>query len=90
MAKVPLVPLGISRSDFGKVVMRWGTFDASARSRMVTLTRAKLVASGVTVQMAREWRDFYLEVVRQTPDNPGARGRAELMQRAIELLEQQL
>jgi len=89
MAKVPEVPLGISRADFGKVVMRWGTFDASARSRIATLTRAELITNGVTLEMAREWRDFYAEVARQKPDNPSARGRVELMQRAVELLEQQ-
>jgi uncharacterized protein DUF4951 len=36
--------------------------------------------------MAQEWRDFYKQVKASNPGNPSAEGRAELMQRAYELL----
>ena len=67
--------------------MRWGTGDEAARERRETLTRNELVHLNVTVQMAREWRDFYRNEIIRNPKNPSARGRIELMQRAIELLE---
>ena len=42
---------------------------------------------GVTHQIAQAWLDLYEYVIRETAKNPSARGRAELMQRIIELLE---
>jgi hypothetical protein len=36
--------------------------------------------------MARRWREFYETELRRNPRNPSAAGRAELMQRAVELL----
>ena len=72
--------------------MQWGTGHAVARARMGTLTRVELQTAGVTAKMAREWRDFYrdfyLEEMQRQPTNPSAQGRAELMQRALELLEE--
>lgn len=67
--------------------MKWGTGDAVARARMGTLTRAELQKAGVTAEMARQWRNFYLAEVQRSPTNPSARGHAELMQRVLELLE---
>jgi len=50
---------------------------------MESLTREELERAGVTQQIAEAWRDFYrAEVLR----NPSARGRADLMQRAADLL----
>ncbi len=84
----PKVPSAFNRSQFGKDVMKWGTGDAVARARIGTLTLAELQNAGVTAEMARQWRDFYTEEARRTPTNPSARGRIELMQRALELLEE--
>ena len=67
--------------------MKWGTGDVAARARIGTLTRAELQNAGVTAELARQWRDFYLEEAQRSPTNPSARGRADLMQRALELLE---
>ncbi len=53
---------------------------------MATLTREELEEAGVTLAMAQEWRGFYLNEMRRNPDNPSAAGRADLMQRAAELL----
>ncbi len=80
----PPIPRGArSVSEFGTGVMRWGTGDAAARARMESLTREELERAGVTQQIAEAWRDFYrAEVLR----NPSARGRADLMQRAADLL----
>ena len=87
MPKPPDVPSGHNVAGFGATVMRWGTGDAAARARIQTLTRGELVAKGVTATMARAWRDFYLNEIARNPKNPSARGRVELMQRTLELLE---
>ncbi len=55
----PDVPRGTTRSEFGTRIMRWGTGDAAARERIATLTREELERGGVTLEMVREWRDFY-------------------------------
>jgi RHS repeat-associated protein len=83
----PATPNGMSMPDFGTNVMRWGRGTNAARERMYTLTRAELREAGVTPQIAREWRDLYVNEVVAHPANPSARGRAELMQRALELLQ---
>ena len=83
----PDVPEGMTRNVFGTEVMKWGGSDAQARQRIQTLTREELVEKKVTLQMVREWRDFYRDEVVRVPRNPSARGRAELMARAVELLE---
>lgn len=88
MPKSPDVPDGLNVAEFGFKVMRWGTGDAAARERMDALTRSELVTLGVTGTIARTWRDFYLSEIIRNPKNPSARGRADLMQRALELLEQ--
>ncbi len=82
----PDVPAGITRNEFGTRTMRWGTGDAAARERLATLTREELERAGVTLTSAREWRDFYVNEMRRNPNNPSAAGRADLMQRAVELL----
>jgi len=82
---LPLPP-GMSTADFGKDVMKWGTGDEAARTRMQSLTREELENAGVTREMAESWRDFYERVKLETPGNPSAEGRKELMQKAVELL----
>lgn len=84
--KLPSMPEGVDPPDFGKI-MKWGTGDAAARLRMQTLTREELRRSGVTREMAVEWRDFYLAEKVRIPQNPSAAGRADLMSRAAELLK---
>lgn len=72
--------------EFGTKIMRWGTGDAAARARSETLTREELEQAGITRQIAEAWRDFYRAEVSRNPRNPSARGRADLMQRAVDLL----
>lgn len=74
-------------ADFGQKAMRWGTGDVAARSRIASLTRAELRALGVTLEMAIAWRDFYRSEVARNPKNPSAKGRVELMQHVVALLE---
>lgn len=81
----PPTPGGIGNREFGKI-MKWSTGNESARQRMASLTRGELERAGVTKEMAAQWRDFYREVQRVSPQNPSAAGRADLMQRAFELL----
>lgn len=82
----PPTPNNMGLNPFGTRVMRWGTGNAAARARMSTLTRAELEAAGVTRPMAEQWRDFYRNEILRNPRNPSAAGRADLMQRAVELL----
>ena len=51
-----------------------------------SLNRQELMTAGVTLQMAREWCDFYRQELVRNSANPSAAGRADLMQRAVELL----
>jgi RHS repeat-associated protein len=83
---VPQIPGGMSIAEFGKRVMRWGTGNTEARARIATLTKTELQAAGVTREIAETWRDFYMNEMKRVPNNPSAAGRAELMQRAVELL----
>ena len=83
--KQPSTPNNMGNRAFGKA-MDWGTGDQAARARMSTLTREELQRAGVTKEIAAQWRDFYREVARVTPANTSAAGRADLMQRAVELL----
>jgi hypothetical protein len=82
----PDTPGGISLNDFGTKVMQWGGSSSEARARIGSLTRDELQAAGVTRAIAQKWRDFYVNEVGRVPTNPSARGRAELMHRAMELL----
>jgi hypothetical protein len=75
-----------SPGAFGSAI-GWGTFDETARRRASAITREEVVQLGITIELAHAWRDFYVNVVRETPRNPSARGRIEPMQRIIELLE---
>jgi RHS repeat-associated protein len=81
-----ILPAGISNSEFGQNVMKWGRGDAQARERISTLTREELEKGGVTKEIAKSWRDFYQQVKASNPTNPSAQGRMELMQKAFELL----
>jgi hypothetical protein len=84
---IPDIPAGLTRSQFGSDVMRWGTGDAAARARIGSLTRAELGAAGVTRSMAEDWANFYRNELLRNPDNPSAAGRADLMDAAARLLQ---
>ncbi len=73
--------------EFGQRVMRWGTGNDAARARIITLTREDLERVGLTWEIAEAWRDFYRHEILRNPQNPSAAGRAELMPRALELLQ---
>lgn len=87
MPDVPGLPNGMSIAYFGHQVMAWGTGDAAADARIKTLTEEDLRNAGITAEIADKWRLFYLDVIRETPNNPSARGRARLMAVAKSLLE---
>jgi uncharacterized protein DUF4951 len=82
----PGLPEGMTPRQFGRDVMRWGTGDADALSRIDSLTREELEQAGVTRDMALQWRDFYRSELARNPGNPSAAGRAELMEAAARLL----
>jgi hypothetical protein len=68
--------------------MRWGTGVQAARARIASLSREELITAGVTRAIAEAWRDFYRGEMIRNPSNPSAAGRAELMQRAVQLLSE--
>ncbi|HEY8387204.1 MAG TPA: RHS repeat-associated core domain-containing protein, partial [Parasegetibacter sp.] len=82
----PPTPNNMNLGEFGRNVMKWGSRNADARARINTLTKAELQANGVTKKMAEAWRDFYINEAKRVPSNPSAAGRADLMQRAVDLL----
>jgi hypothetical protein len=86
MPSPDIPPQVANTNEFGNL-MRWGTGHVAARSRITTLTRQELQHIGVTLEMARDWRDFYLRVSSDNPSNPSADGRADLMRYAVQLLE---
>ena len=72
--------------EFGQRVMRWGTGNEAARARINTLMREELEQVGLTREIAEAWHDFYRHELARNPRNPSAVGRAESMQRAVDLL----
>lgn len=88
MRKLPALPEGMTPAYFGRDVMKWGTGDRTAESRIQTLTVEELRSAGVTAEMADAWRLFYLAVVDENQENPSARGRAKLMEYARSLLQE--
>ena len=76
--------------------MRWGSGKEPALARKETLTASELRNAGVTLECARLWQDFYLEYIERKEAeganvellNPRAIGRAELMEHACNLLEE--
>jgi hypothetical protein len=79
------LPAGMTPKRFGEV-MQWGRGNASARQRIGTLTAADIRDAGINIEMARNWAVAYDAVVRLTPNNPSAAGRADLMRHAARLL----
>jgi hypothetical protein len=75
-----------NQNDFGKRGMSWGTAEQAALDRRSELTREGLIALGVTLEMAQGWAQFYRNETMRNPANDSARGRAALMERAVQLL----
>jgi hypothetical protein len=72
-------------NQFGKNIMKWGS-GTRALTRIGTLTVSELQSAGITLEMARQWRDFYVRASVEFPDNPSAPYRAALMAHAAKLL----
>jgi hypothetical protein len=79
------LPAGMTPKQFGEV-LQWGKGSASALDRIATLAVDELVKAGITAEMADNWAAAYDAVVRLTPKNPSAAGRADLMRHAARLL----
>ncbi len=79
------LPEGMTPKQFGEV-MKWGGGNETARARIATLTADELRQAGITAEMAENWAAAYEAVVRFTPANPSAAGRADLMRYAARLL----
>ncbi len=77
---------GWSNARWGRI-MKWGTGNDEARARITQLTKEELQREGMTKEMAEAIRDFYKKTAEVDPWNPSAAGRAELMQKAVDLLK---
>lgn len=88
-ARNPLIPSGMTLSEFGSKVMQWGTGDAAAIARTRTITLKWLVTYGVTLEMVMQWLRFYERVYDENPENPSAKGRQELMRHCSGLFREQ-
>jgi len=86
--KSPRIPARFANyREFGEVI-GWGTFDAAALARAQTVTRAEMLAIGMTVEIATDWLQVYEYEAAFNPGNPGARGRSELMRPIVQLLKE--
>ena len=84
----PPTPGGMTKRQFNKEIMKCGRTSAEARARMGTITRAELEQGGVSLKLAKKWRNFYREENLANPTNPSAAGRADLMHKVVKLLKQ--
>ena len=87
MANLPRRPSGLNPAMFGQAI-GWGTGHEAARKRMATITIEEIRATGITREVAVGWRRFYETEASRRPANPSAAGRIELMNRVIELLDE--
>jgi hypothetical protein len=79
-------PRFTSLREFGKAI-RWGAKWHASLRNMDEIDPHRLRALGLTRQLAREWRDFYIEEAERVPDNPSAHGRAAFMTRVVQVLD---
>src|SRR5436309_278357 len=89
MPDSPMIPPGMTVSDFGTRIMRWGHGDKEARDRMATLTLEELQNGGVTLAIAVSWRNLYVSEVRRLRGHPSAAARPDLVHRAVPLVGRQ-
>ncbi len=85
----PLIPEGMTQSQFGKDVIGWGARPEGALQRMGTINPsevAKMQNQGLTREMATHWRDFYSNEFSRNANNLTARNRVELMQKILDNL----
>ncbi|UCJ18865.1 hemagglutinin repeat-containing protein [Pseudomonas sp. MM211] len=83
----PLVPQGMTQSQFGKDVIGWGARPEGALNRIDTINHsevASMQAQGLTKQMAAQWRDFYSNEFNRNSNNLTARNRVALMQKILD------
>jgi hypothetical protein len=67
--------------------MKWGVGKDDAIDRMATISETELLQAGVTCDILREWRDFYVAEAARVPRNPTAAARADLMEYCLKLLK---
>ena len=84
---VPGIPAKFrNRRDFDENGIKWGTHDADALRRADEITVEELQFMEMTVDLATDWANWYLDETELNPENPSARGRVVLMQKCAEML----
>lgn len=70
---------------FGRLI-GWGIGARAAAARAASITLAEIQKAGITLAVARYWRDFYQAAVNAGQGGATAVERLRLMERIIELL----
>ncbi|NWC93830.1 MULTISPECIES: DUF4951 domain-containing protein [unclassified Pseudomonas] len=83
----PLIPEGMTQSQFGKDVIGWGARPEGALQRLDTINASEVESmqeQGLTREMATQWKDFYSNEFSRNANNITAKNRVELMQKILD------
>jgi hypothetical protein len=67
--------------------MKWGVGKEDAIARVATISDTELIQAGVTCDIIRALRRFYVAEATRVPRNPTAAARADLMEHCHNLLQ---
>ncbi|GKT21013.1 DUF4951 domain-containing protein [Acidovorax sp. SUPP3334] len=85
----PAIPSGITKSQFGRELIGWGSGPQGALTRIESINGGvvgQMQAQGLTRDMAIQWRNFYANEFSRNANNVTAQNRAQLMDRIFELM----
>jgi hypothetical protein len=74
----------MSPAQFGESL--WGTGPEDAQRRLNEITRQELEHIGLTLELARKWRDFYMIQTQRQRGLPTSSIRVQLLEKCLELL----
>ncbi|MFK9006896.1 DUF4951 domain-containing protein [Pseudomonas pergaminensis] len=86
----PIIPEGMTQSQFGKEVIGWGARPEGALERLDTINSAEVTSmkdQGLTREMAKQWEDFYKNEFARNANNVTAKNRVELMKKILKYWE---
>jgi hypothetical protein len=87
MAAIPPTPNNVSTAHCGRHIMKWGHGPADARQRISTIFSEELGQNGVTGEILRRWKNFYVEQFEHNPRNVSAAARVELIDHCLALVD---
>lgn len=88
MPRLPALklPPGVTFQQWCRDVLEWGVGAEGARQRMQTVTRDELIRKALTVEVLEAIATWLAAVLAETPSNPAAGPRQELVKHMIRLL----